>query len=326
MTDSHRPDGERIVLAHAGGLDTVVAIPWLADTYRAEIIAVTVDLGQKKQWLEEARDRALATGAVRAHVVDVRDEFARDYLARGLKAGLFHDDPLATSEMLARPLIAQTLVSIAGIEQSRAVAHGDRGGSGGASLARAVRALDPGLTLLAVPASMSLPREERSAMTEAQEERPVPFRTTAAWPAEPAFVDVALQRGVPTGVNGVSMPWMDLVESLDILARAHGVGPSALVVLDAAHRALEGATLSSDAERFGGEVAREYVRMLGDGSWFSPMRHALDAYVDRVQEPVTGVVRLKLHQADCVVVDAQAVKPSATNVIPVNKVLRPTAE
>ena len=326
MSEPRRPDGERIVLAHAGGLDTAVAIPWLADTYRAEIIAVTVDLGQKKEWLEEARDRALATGAVRAHVVDMRNEFARDYLARGLKAGLFQGDPAAMAETLARPLIAQTLVSIAGIEQTHTVAHGDRGGSGGASLAKAVRALDPGLTLLAVPASMSLPRDERSAMTIAQEERPVPFRTASAWPAEPAYVDLALQRGTPTGINGVSMPWSDLVDSLDILTRAHGVGSSALVALDVAHRALEAATLSSDAERFGGEVAKEYVRMLGDGSWFSPMRHALDAYVDRIQEQVAGIVRLKLHQGDCSVVDCQVARTTAPTIIAVGKPLRPTAD
>jgi argininosuccinate synthase len=327
MTDSHKPaGGQRIVLAHAGGLDTEVAIPWLAETYRAEIIAVTVDLGQKKEWLEEARDRALATGAVRAHVVDVRDEFARDYLARGLKAGLFQDDPTAMTETLARPLIAHTLVSIAGIEQSRAVAHGDRGGSGGAALARAVRAIDPGLTLLAVPASMALPRDERASMSGLPEERSVPFRSATAWPEEPALVDVALQRGVPTGINGVSMSWSDLVDSLDILTRAHGVGASALVALDVAHRALEAETISSEAERFGAEVAKEYLRMLGDGSWFSPMRQGLDAYVDKIQERVAGIVRLKLHQGDCTVVECQPVKPSAAGVIPVNKVLRPTAD
>jgi argininosuccinate synthase len=312
------------VLAHAGGLDTAVAISWLAETYRAEIIAVTVDLGQKKEWLEEARDRALATGAVRAHVVDVRDEFARDYLARALKVGLFQDDPAAMTEKLARPLIAQTLVSIAGIEQSRAVAHGDRGGTGGASLAKAVRAVDPALTLLAVPASMSLPREERSPMSGQPEERPLPFRPATTWPEEPAFVDVALQRGVPTGINGVSMPWSDLVDSLDILTRAHGVGSSALVALDVAHRALEAETISSDAERFGAEIAREYLRMLGDGTWFSPMRQALDAYVDKIQERVAGVVRLKLHQGDCTVVECQ--KTSAPSIIPVGRPLRPTAD
>jgi argininosuccinate synthase len=309
-----------VVLAHAGGLDTAVAIPWLAETYRAEIIAVTVDLGQKKEWLEEARDRALATGAVRAHVVDMRDEFARDYLVRGLKTGLFADDPTAMAETLARPLIAQTLVSIAGIEQSRAVAHGDRGGSGGASLANAVRALDPVLTLLAVPASMSRPRDDRSVVFRA-----IVFPTANALPEEPAYVDISLRGGVPTAVNGVAMPWHDLIDSLDILTRAHGIGPSPLLALDVAHRALEAATLSGDAERFAADVAREYLRILGDGSWFSPMRQALDAYVDKIQERVAGVVRLKLYQGDCTVVECQAAKTAAPSIIPVGRPLRPTA-
>jgi argininosuccinate synthase len=310
MTQPQASDGiERVVLAHAGGLDTAVVIPWLAETYRSEIIAVTVDLGQKKQWLEEARDRALATGAVRAHVVDVREEFARDYLVRGLKAGLFQDDPAGMAETLARPLIAQTLVSIAGIEQARAVALGDRGRLGAASLAKAFGALDPGLTLLAVPASMSRGRDHRS----------VAFRTANAWPEEPAYVDIALQRGTPTAVNGVPMPWLDLVDSLDILTRAHGIGPSPLLVLDVAHRALEAATLSSDALRFGADVVREYRRMLGDGSWFSPMRQALDAYVDKIQERVGGVVRLKLFEGDCTVVESHVSRPSAPAIIPVVK-------
>jgi argininosuccinate synthase len=307
---THRTDGvERVVLAQAGGLDTSIAIPWLADTYRAEIIAVTIDLGQRKEWLEEVRDRALATGALRAHVVDVRDEFARDYLVRGLKAGLFSDDPEAMTEALARPIIAQTLVSIAGIEEARAVAHGDRGGSGGAALGKAVRALDPALTVLAVPASMSIPRDERAELS----------RVAPALPDEPAFVEIALQRGVPTGVNGVAMPWLDLVDSVNILARAHGVGPSPLVALDVAHRALEKATLPNDAEAFGSRVADEYFRILHDGSWFSPMRHALDAYVDKIQERVGGVVRLKLFQGDCTVVECQVSPPSKPAIIPVTK-------
>jgi argininosuccinate synthase len=317
MTQTHRADGiERVVLAQAGGLDTSIAIPWLADTYRAEIIAVTIDLGQRKEWLEEVRDRALATGAVRAHVVDVRDEFARDYLVRGLKAGLFRHDPASMIEALARPIIAQTLVSIAGIEQAHAVAHGDRGGSGGAALATAVRALDPALTLLAVPASMSTPREERAEIS----------RIASPFPGEPAYVDIALQRGTPTGINGVAMPWSDLVASLDILARAHGVGPSPLVALDVAHQALEKTTISSDAERFGIGVANEYLRMLYDGSWFSPMRHALDAYVDKIQERVGGIVRLKLFNGDCTVVECQVASGPAPTIIPVASLLRPTAD
>jgi argininosuccinate synthase len=317
MTQTHKAGGiERVVLAQAGGLDSSVAIPWLAETYRAEIIAVTIDLGQKREWLEEVRDRALATGAVRAHVVDVRDEFARDYLVRGLKAGLFRDDPAAMIETLARPIIAQTLVSIARIEQAHAIAHGDRGGTGGAALATAVRALDPELTLLAVPAPMSTPREFRAELS----------RVATVLPDEPAYVDIALQRGAPTGINGVAMPWLDLVDSLDILARAHGVGPSPLVALDVAHQALEKATISSDAEQFGKGIAQEYLRMLHDGSWFSPMRHALDAYVDKIQEEVGGVVRLKLFKGACTVVECHVSKAAAPTFIPVGSPLRPTAD
>jgi len=309
MTQTHRDGIERVILAQAGGLDTSIAIPWLADTYRAEIIAVTIDLGQRKEWLEEVRDRALATGAVRAHVVDVRDEFARDYLIRGLKAGLFRHDPAAMVEALARPILAQTLVAIAGIEEAHAVAHGDRGGRGGAALATAVRALDPALILLAVPATMSTPVEDRAEIA----------RVATTFPDEPAYVDVAMQRGAPTGINGVAMPWPDLVASLDILARAHGVGPSPLGALDVAHQALEKETISSDAERFGIGIANEYLRMLHDGSWFSPLRQALDACVDKIQERVGGSVRLKLFKGECTVVECHASAPSPPVIIPVIK-------
>jgi argininosuccinate synthase len=109
--------GRRIVLACSGGLETSIAIPWLADRHGAEIIAVTVDLGQGKDVLEEIRDRALATGALRAHVVDARDAFARDYIVRALKAGILGElSPVAAA--LAHPLIAQKLVEIANIEQA----------------------------------------------------------------------------------------------------------------------------------------------------------------------------------------------------------------
>src|SRR3954470_21312069 len=111
---------ERIVLAYSGGLDTSVAIPWLAETYHAEIIAVTIDLGQGRE-LEEVRDRALATGAVRAHVLDAREEFAHGYLVRGLKAGATAADGSPTGAALARPLIARQLVQIAAIEQATAI-------------------------------------------------------------------------------------------------------------------------------------------------------------------------------------------------------------
>ncbi len=136
---------ERIVLAYSGGLDTSVAIPWLTEHYGAEIIAVTMDLGQGKE-LEAVRDRALAAGAVRAHVLDLREEFARDYILPALKADALYEDryPLATA--LGRPLIAQKLVEIADIERrdrGRPRLHRQGQRSGAARLA--ARALSPDL-------------------------------------------------------------------------------------------------------------------------------------------------------------------------------------
>jgi hypothetical protein len=259
-----------IVLAHAGGLDTTVAIPWLAETYRAEIIAVTVDLGQKKEWLEEARDRALASGAVRAHCRRRRATSSpRDYLSRGLRVGLFHDDPTATIETLARPLIAQTLVSIAGIEQSRAVAHGDRGGTGGASLANGgarprSRADDAGGAGVDVAAARRAIVDDRAVPEERIACR---SGTAASWPAEPALVDVALHRGAPTGINGVSMAWSDLVgepRHPDAGTRRRHVGARSRSTSPTMRS--ETATISADAERFGADGGQGIPADARDGS------------------------------------------------------------
>src|SRR6202047_5438274 len=151
---------ERIVLAYSGGLDTSVAIPWLKEKYNAEIIAVTMDLGQGRE-LEEVRDRALATGAVRAHVLDLREEFARDYALRALKAGALYEDRCPMAEALGRPLIAQKLVEIAALEQATAVAHGCTAmGHEPVRLDAATRALNPSLKIIAPARVWSMTRAE----------------------------------------------------------------------------------------------------------------------------------------------------------------------
>src|SRR5690606_38787868 len=99
---------QRIVLAYSGGLDTSIAIPWLAEKYGAEIVTVTMDVGQGKE-LEDARERALGLGAVRAHVIDLRDEFARSFILPALQAGAIYEDRYPLGTALARPLIAKHL-------------------------------------------------------------------------------------------------------------------------------------------------------------------------------------------------------------------------
>jgi argininosuccinate synthase len=347
----------RIVLAYSGGLDTSVAIPWLAEKYGAEIVAVTLDLGQGKE-LEDVRDRALASGAVRAHVLDVREEFARDYVLPSLKADAVYEDRYPMGTALGRPLIARKLVEIAGIEQARAIAHGCTGkGNDQVRLDIEARALDPSIAVIAparewamtrteeieyarrrriaVPATLDRPYSTDANLwgrsiecgaledlwTEPPEDIYTLTRAPRDCPAEPAYVEITFERGIPAAINGVSMPIVELVDSLGTIAGTHGVGridmvenrlvgiksrevyeAPAAVVLHTAHKELQRLVTTRDADRFSRLVSVQYADIVYNGLWFTPLREALDAYVAKVQERVTGIVRLKLFKGDCRVV------------------------
>jgi argininosuccinate synthase len=240
----------RIVLAYSGGLDTSVAIPWLKEKYNAEVIAVTLDLGQGRE-LTQIRERAMATGAVRCHVLDVREEFARDYILPALQAGAMYEEryPLATA--LGRPLM----------EHATAIAHGCTGkGNDQVRIDVSARAIDPKIQVIAPARVWGMTRPEE---IEYARVRNVPVPTTKAspystdenlwgrsiecgiledpWneppddiyaltksPAEapdaPAYVEIEWVKGVPTAVNGVAMPLTELIGSLETIAGVHGVG------------------------------------------------------------------------------------------------------
>jgi argininosuccinate synthase len=348
---------ERIVLAYSGGLDTSVAIPWLAEHYDAEVIAVTMDLGQGGQ-LDRVRERALATGAVRAHVLDLREEFARDYILPALQAGAIYEDryPLATA--LGRPLIARKLVEVAQMEQAGTIAHGCTGkGNDQVRIDVSARALDGKIRVVAparvwgmtrpdeiayarargipVPVTVDSPYSTDENLwgraiecgvledpwTEPPEEIYALTKGPAAWPDVPAYVEIEFVLGVPTQVNGVAMSLIELIGSLETIAGAHGVGridmvenrlvgiksreiyeAPAAVVLHAAHRELEGLVIPKDLQRLKRSLAVTYADLVYNGLWFTPMREALDAFVCKVQERVSGTVRLKLFKGDCRVV------------------------
>ena len=251
---------ERIVLAYSGGLDTSVAIPWLAERYGAEVIAVTLDLGQGEN-LDSARDRALATGAVNAYVLDVQQEFADDYILPALQAGAIYEDryPLATA--LGRPLIARKLVEIAHVEKASGIAHGCTGkGNDQVRIDVSARALDPTIKVFAparewgmtradeieyarvrgisVPVTKQSPYStdenlwgrsiECGILEDPWEEPPEDAysltRSGAGCPDLPAYLELTFDAGVPTEVNLVSMPLTELIHSVATIAGVHGVG------------------------------------------------------------------------------------------------------
>jgi len=347
----------RIVLAYSGGLDTSVAVPWLVEAHGAEVVCVTLDLGQGSE-LASVRERALAAGAVRAHVLDAREEFAEQHILPALRAGAIYEGgyPLATA--LGRPLIARKLVEIAGIEGTDTIAHGCTGkGNDQVRLEVSARALMPGVRILAPAREWGMTRLDEIEYARARGiSVPVtaanPFSTDAnlwgrsiqcgvledPWveppagtytltkdpagcPDAPACLELRFERGVPIAVNGVAMPFTDLIASVGTIAGAHGVGridmienrlvgiksrevyeAPAAVVLHMAHRDLESLVCPRDLLRMAQEMGVRYADMIYNGSWHSPVREAMDAFIARVQEPVTGDVRVRLFKGSAQVV------------------------
>lgn len=323
----------RVVLGYSGGVDTANGIGWLKAAHGAEVVAVTLDLGQGGD-LEAVRDRALALGAARAHVLDLREEFARAHILPALKADALYEDRYPLDAALAWPLIARKVGEIAAIEHAAAVAHGGAAADGAPSaLNVTIRAACPGLDVIALPradagqglavnANLWGRSVDCSAIDDPWGEPPEHLyaltKTGAECPNEPAYVELAFERGAPVAINGVTMPLVDLIVSLRTIAGAHGVGrldlvetgPSgrrsrkvyeapAAVVLHTAHRELTKLAASRDLDRFARQVRVHYADLLCHGLWYSPFREALDAFVDKVQERVTGEVRLKLFKGAC---------------------------
>ena len=332
----------RVVLAYTGAADTSAGIGWLKEAHDAEVVAVTLDLGQGGD-LEAIRDRALALGAARAHVLDLRDEFARGYILPALRADALYEDRYPLEAALAWPLIARKLGEIAAIEHASSVAHGGSAAGGEPSpLHATIRSASPDLEIIA------LPRAERGPVLavnanlwgrsvdcsriddpwgEPPEHLYTLTKTGAEAPNEPAYVELAFERGTPVAINGVAMPLVDLIVSLTTIAGVHGVGrldlvetgpagrcrkvyeAPAAVVLHAAHKELTKLAVSRDLERFARQVRINYADLVCHGLWFTPFREALDAFVGRVQERVTGEVRLKLFKGAC---RTAGRKPAAT--------------
>jgi len=325
----YTPSVKPIVLAYSGSATTTVAIPWLAEQRGAEVVTVTLDIGQGHE-LEAVRDRAIAAGAARAHVLDAREEFAREHILPSLQAGATDaaGHPLVAS--LPIPLIGRKLVEVAAIEQARVVAHGDRGGEGINPLQTAIQTLSPSLVTVMLPrwgASEDALLDYANLWGRATVDNGASAVRSERGPgetAEPAFVDVSFERGVPVGLNGVTLPLVDLITSLTTLARRHGIGrfmhygpatvrwtcqAPAAVALHLAHRALQSAVTPADLQAVCDSLRTEYADAVEQGQWFTPLREALQAFVANVQERVTGSVRLRLLSGSCEVVNRSSADP-----------------
>ncbi len=251
---------DKIVLAYSGGLDTSVAIRWLQEQYGADIATLTMDLGGQVD-LEAARQRALDIGAIRADVMDARDEFVRDFVWPALRAGAIYEGvyPLATA--LGRPLIARHLVRIALEEGASGIAHGCTGkGNDQVRFDVSAAALAPAIKVVAPAREWGMTRDDEIAYAK---ERDIPLdlnkrssystdenlwgrsieagdledpwveppEEAYAWtvsvgaaPDEPRYVEIRFAEGVPVAIDGEELGGVALIELLNEAAGAHGVG------------------------------------------------------------------------------------------------------
>jgi argininosuccinate synthase len=239
-----------VVLAFAGGIHASAAIPWLVESMGVDVVTVTLDVGQGTE-LGELRARALSCGATRAHVVDARDDFAREVLFPSLASTAADgqtDDPRAITS-LPWPLIARKLVEIARIEDAGAVAHG----STDPAFDAAIRAIDPAIRIIAVAREWTMSEADLASYARARrlplqavagqdcridqnlwgrivawtgDEAPAALHTRAASRRvnEPATIDLHFEHGAPTSVNGVPMSPAELIECLSLIAAHHGIG------------------------------------------------------------------------------------------------------
>jgi len=251
---------DRIVLAYSGGLDTSVALRWLAEEYGAEVVALLVDVGQGVD-REQAQARAAAAGAVETVIVDARDEFAREFVLPVLQAGALYEGRYPLVSALSRPLIARHLVDVARRRGAGAVAHGCTGkGNDQVRFETAVSALAPDLAVLAPVRDWGMTRSQEIAYAD-QHGIEVPVRIGEAYsidhnlwgrsieagpledpwaaPPEQAFaltaapdralpapqeVTVGFEAGLPVAIDGEPLDLVSLIGRAAALAGAHGVG------------------------------------------------------------------------------------------------------
>jgi argininosuccinate synthase len=342
---------KKVVLAYSGGLDTSIIIPWIKENYGgAEIIAYCGDVGQGDD-LEAVKKKAIATGASKCVVEDLREEFVRDFAFKALAAGAVYEDSYLLGTSLARPLLAYGQVRCALREGADALSHGATGkGNDQVRFEVTYGAFAPNMRVIAPWREWNIRSREQALEYAAKHNVPVDqspkdlfSRDGNLWhlsheggnledtwdpprkemfkltvdpedaPNKPEIVTISFDKGVPVSINGEKLGPVALVEKLNKIAGAHGVGRVDLIenrlvgmksrgvyetpagtVLYIAHREIERLVLDRDTLHFKQSISVRYAQLIYDGLWFSTLRTALAAFVDHTEQEVTGDVQVKL--------------------------------
>ncbi|NLL57174.1 MAG: argininosuccinate synthase [Firmicutes bacterium] len=353
----------KVVLAYSGGLDTSIIVKWLQEEYGYEVIAFAADVGQGPGELEGLEEKALATGASKVYVQDLRKEFVENFAFQMLKSGAYYERKYLMGTAIARPIIARAMVQVALKEGAEAVAHGSTGkGNDQVRFELTVKALAPQLKIIApwrvwkirsrmdaleyarkhnipVPVSVEKPYSTdrnlwhisyeggilEDPANEPLEEMFLLTRSPQEAPDKPVTIEISFEKGVPLALNGTRMDGVSLLEALNKIAGENAIGRVDIVenrlvgmksrgvyetpggtLLYFAHRELEELTVDRETIRYKEAVAIKYGELIYYGLWYTPLRKALDAFIDSTQENVTGDIKLKLYKGNISVVSRRS--------------------
>lgn len=352
---------KKVVLAYSGGLDTTVIIPWLKENYDYEVIAVCIDVGQGNE-IDGLEARALKTGASKLYIENVVEEFVDDFVIPTMQANAIYEGKYLLGTSMARPIIAKRLVEIALLEGAEAICHGATGkGNDQVRFELTIKALAPQLKIIAPWRIWDIKsREDALAYLEKRGiEAPMKKKDSYSrdrnlWhlshegleledPSQEPLYDNLLQmtvtpenapdkatyvtldfiKGVPTQLDGVAMSATKIIEELNKIGGANGIGLVDIVenrvvgmksrgvyetpggaILYYAHNELEYLCLDKQTIAYKAQVAIKFAELVYSGEWYTPLRSALYAFIKETQDTITGQVKLKLYKGNIITAGA----------------------
>ena len=350
----------KVVLAYSGGLDTSIILKWLQDVYQCEVVTFTADLGQGEE-VEPARAKAQAAGIKDIFIEDLREEFARDYVFPMFRANTIYEGEYLLGTSIARPLIAKRLIEIANQTGAEAISHGATGkGNDQVRFELGAYALRPDIHVIAPwrewdlnsRQSLLAYAEKHGISVENKKGKTSPYSMDAnllhisyegriledpwtepeedmwRWTVSPenapdkaTYIELTYQHGDVIEIDGVAVSPATVLEQLNKVAGANGIGrldivenryvgmksrgcyetPAGTILLKA-HRAIESLTLDREVAHLKDELMPRYASLIYNGYWWSPERKMLQTMIDESQVSVNGKVRLKLYKGNVIVV------------------------
>jgi len=349
-------DISKIVLAYSGGLDTSVILKWLQETYKADVVAFIADLGQGEE-TAPAVENAKKTGASAVYCEDLREEFVRDFVFPAMRANAIYEGTYLLGTSVARPLISKAQIDVLRKEGADAVSHGATGkGNDQVRFELTYYALEPNVTVIAPWRDWDL--NSRTSLIAYAEKHGIstggvtiekPYSCDRnllhlsfeggvledPWneppndmfvmtvdprkaPDEPTYVEIDFEQGTPVAVDGDRLSPASLLEKLNELGGANGVGRVDLVenrfvgmksrgvyetpggtILYAAHRGVESITMDREVMLLRDQMSPKIAQLIYNGFWYSPEMDAMMDFVKRSQEHVNGTARIRLYKGNC---------------------------